>query len=137
MKKLSIVSLLLIASLLTGCQSKPVAGDNISVAGGSYKNVTPKELNTILKNKDFVFINVHIPFAGNISGTDLSIPYDQIEQNLAQLPAEKDAKIVLYCSSGHMSQIAAEKLVALGYTNVWNLKGGMTDWKQAGFELEK
>ena len=137
MKKLSIVSLLLIASLLAGCQSKPVIGENILVAGGSYKNVTAKELNAILKNKDFIFINVHIPFAGNISGTDLSIPYDQIEQNLAQLPAEKDAKIVLYCSSGRMSQIAAEELVSLGYTNVWNLKGGMVDWKQAGFELEK
>jgi rhodanese-related sulfurtransferase len=135
MKKLSIVSLLLIASLLAACQSKSVTGENISVAGGSYKNVTAKELNTILKNKDFIFINVHIPFAGNISGTDLSIPYDQIEQNLAQLPAEKDAKIVLYCSSGRMSQIAAEELVSLGYTNVWNLKGGMVDWKQAGFEL--
>ena len=56
MKKLAIVSLLLIASLLAGCQSKPVTGENISVAGGSYKNVTAKELNTILKNKDFVFI---------------------------------------------------------------------------------
>ena len=137
MKKLSIVSLLLIASLLAACQSKPVTGENISVAGGSYKNVTAKELNTILKNTDFVFINVHIPFAGNIPGTDVSIPYDQIEQNLVQLPADKDTKIVLYCSSGHMSQIAAEKLVALGYTNVWNLKGGMMDWKQAGFNIEK
>lgn len=137
MKKLSIVSLLLIASLLAGCQSKPVTGENVSVAGGSYKNVTAKELNSILKNKDFVFINVHIPFAGNIPGTDVSIPYDQIEQNLVQLPADKDAKIVLYCSSGHMSQIAAEKLAALGYTNVWNLKGGMMDWEQAGFNIEK
>ena len=137
MKKLFIISLLLIASLLAACQSKPVTGENISVAGGSYKNVTAKELNTILKNTDFVFINVHIPFAGNIPGTDVSIPYDQIEQNLVQLPADKDTKIVLYCSSGHMSQIAAEKLVALGYTNVWNLKGGMMDWKQAGFNIEK
>ena len=137
MKKLFIISLLLIASLLAACQSKPVTGENISVAGGSYKNVTAKELNTILKNADFVFINVHIPFAGNIPGTDVSIPYDQIEQNLVQLPADKDTKIVLYCSSGHMSQIAAEKLVALGYTNVWNLKGGMMDWKQAGFNIEK
>jgi rhodanese-related sulfurtransferase len=137
MKKLSIVSLLLIALLSAGCQSKPVTGENVSVAGGSYKNITAKELNTILKNKDFVFINVHIPFAGNIPRTDVSIPYDQIEQNLVQLPADKDAKIVLYCSSGRMSQIAAEKLVALGYTNVWNLEGGMMDWGQAGFELEK
>ena len=91
----------------------------------------------MLKNKDFIFINVHIPFAGNIADTDLSIPYDEIEQNLFQLPSDKNAKIVLYCRSGRMSEIAAEKLVALGYTEIWHLKGGMVEWEQAGYELEK
>jgi len=129
--------ILLTIILLVGCQSKPVSGVDVSVAGGSYKNVDAKELNNMLKNKDFVFINVHIPFAGNIAKTDLSIPYDQIEQDLTQLPADKNAKIVLYCRSGHMSQIAAEKLVSLGYTNIWELKGGMIDWEQAGYNIEK
>jgi len=135
MKNLFFILLTII--LLVGCQSKPVAGVDVSVAGGSYKNVEAKELYNMLKNKDFVFINVHIPFAGNITGIDFSIPYDQIEQNLSQLPADKNAKIVLYCRSGHMSQIAAEQLVSLGYTNIWNLKGGMIGWEQAGFDLEK
>jgi len=134
-KKLSILLLLVVS--LAACQSNVVTGEDISVADGSYKSVSPKELNTLLKNKDFVFVNVHIPFAGNIAGTDLSIPYDQIEQNLSQLPADKDARIVLYCRSGHMSQIAAEKLVALGYTDVWNLNGGMVDWEKEGFEIQK
>jgi rhodanese-related sulfurtransferase len=137
MKKPLAISLLLVALLLAGCQSKPVSGEAVSVAGGSYKNVTPQELNSMLKNKDFVLINVHIPFAGNIAGTDASIPYDQIEQNLSQLPADKNAEIILYCRSGHMSQIAAEKLVSLGYTNIWNLKGGMIDWEKAGYNIEK
>ena len=129
--------LLSLVMLLVACQSNSVTGEDVAAAGGSYKDVSPQELNTLLKDKDFIFVNVHIPFAGNIDGTDLSIPYDQIEQNLSQLPADKDARIVLYCRSGHMSQIAAEKLVALGYPDVWNLKGGMIDWEKEGFELQK
>ena len=135
MKKL--VFILITVLVLTGCQSKPLTGETIAVGNGSYKNVSSSELNAMLKNKDFVFINVHIPFEGNIPGTDLSIPYDQIEQNLSQLPADKNAKILLYCRSGRMSQIAAEKLVPLGYTNIWNLDGGMVVWEQAGYPLEK
>lgn len=137
LKKLAFLSIVLIAMLLAACQPKPVTEETISVAGGSYKNISAPELQTMLKNKDFVFINVHIPFAGNIAGTDLSIPYDQIEQNLSQLPGERNAKIVLYCRSGRMSAIAAETLVKLGYTNLWNLNGGMEAWEQAGYSIEK
>jgi len=84
------------AILLTACQSAPagVTGQKVQVNGGVYRNLTADELNTLLKNKGFVFVNVHIPFAGNIAGTDLSIPYDTIAENLAQLPADKSAKIV-------------------------------------------
>jgi rhodanese-related sulfurtransferase len=92
----------------------------------------------MLKAKDFLFVNVHIPFEGDISGTDVSIPYDQITEpaNLALLPANKEDKIVLYCRSDRMSTIAAEELVKLGYTDVWNLDGGMVEWEQAGYPLE-
>jgi rhodanese-related sulfurtransferase len=140
MKKLFLISLLVLL-VLSACQSekpaKTITGSSVSVTGGSYLNVTPPELKTMLDTKDFVFVNVHIPFAGNIANTDLSIPYDQIEQNLAKLPADKKAKIVLYCRSGRMSAIAAETLVKLGYTNLWNLDGGMVAWEQAGFEIQK
>ena len=135
MKKLLFA--LLVVIILAGCQSRAVTGETISATGGSYKNVTPKELSTMLKDKDFVLVNVHIPFAGNLPNTDLSIPYDKIDQNLSQLPADKAAKVVLYCRSGRMSQIAAENLVSQGYTNVWNLQGGMVDWEKEGFEIQK
>jgi phage shock protein E len=137
MKK--IIIFFVIAAILAACQSKPVVGEKITMPEGTYINVSPAELKTLLKNKDFMFINVHIPFAGNIAITDLSIPYDQISapENLAQLSADKNAKIILYCRSGRMSEIAAKELVSLGYTDIWNLDGGMVGWEQAGYEIEK
>ncbi len=135
MKKIILVSIL-IAAVLVGCKPKAPAVETIPVAGGSYRSVTASELNTLLKDKDFVFVNVHYPFAGDIAGTDVSIPYDQIDQQLSLLPPEKTAKIFLYCRSGHMSAIAAEALVKLGYTNVWTLKGGMQAWEAAGLPLQ-
>ncbi|GER78831.1 MAG: rhodanese-like domain-containing protein [Chloroflexi bacterium] len=135
----SLIFVLLSALLLAGCQSSQVTGETVNNGKGSYRNISPDELNTMLKDKDFVLVNVHIPFAGDIAITDLSIPYDQIgaAENLSQLPADKNAKVVLYCRSGRMSEIAAEELVSLGYTNIWNLVGGMVEWEQAGYELEK
>jgi len=35
-----------------------------------------------------------------------------------------------------MSAIAAEALVKGGYTDVWNLDGGMIAWEEAGFSLK-
>ena len=140
MNQILLISLFLLVTL-TACQSsvEEIMGKEITTASGYYKDITPAELDAMLSNKDLFLVNVHIPFAGNIADTDLSIPYDQISapENLTQLPADKDAKIVLYCRSGRMSAIAAEELVSLGYTNIWNLEGGMVAWEQAGREIEK
>jgi rhodanese-related sulfurtransferase len=95
----------------------------VSVSGGSYTNVTPARLKQMLAAKDFLLVNVHIPYEGEIAPTDAFIPYDEVERNQSKFPPDKGAKIFLYCRSGRMSAIAAEKLVQLGYANVWNLQG--------------
>lgn len=109
--------------------------DVVQVSGGSYHNIVSEQLWTMLQKKDFVLINVHIPYEGEVPHTDLFIPYNDIDRNLDKLPKDKATKIVLYCRSGRMSAIAAEKMVKLGYTNVWNLKEGMNEWQQKGYPL--
>ena len=41
------------------------------------------------------------------------MPYNEIERHVKDLPADKDAKIVVYCMMGPMGDIAAEKLASM------------------------
>lgn len=106
-----------------------------SDGSGTYIDVTPDELATMLKNKDFLLINTHVPYEGEIEQTDLFLPYDQAAQQVDKLPADKNAKIVVYCRSDRMSRIAIEEWVKAGYANLYNLDGGFEAWEQAGHEL--
>ncbi|WP_044402334.1 rhodanese-like domain-containing protein [Lacinutrix sp. Hel_I_90] len=48
---------------------------------------------------------------------------------------DKNEKIVVYCSLGIRSETTGKKLKKAGYTNVYNLYGGIFEWKNKGFSL--
>ncbi len=129
----------IVMSLLLGaCQDiSSNVGREVSIEGGSYRVVSVQELQTMLETKDFTMINVHTPWQGDIPQTDSRLAYDQISQSQDQLPAEKDAKILVYCLTSGMAKKAVQSLVSLGYKNVWMLEGGTTAWQEAGLTLEK
>src|SRR3990172_1462655 len=113
--------------LLSACQG---AG-----SAKGFTDISVAELSNMLETKDFLFVNTHIPYEGEIADTDAFIPYDGLEQYADQLPADKGSKIVLYCRSGRMSEIAATALVQQGYTQVYEVDGGMIAWEEAGLPL--
>jgi rhodanese-related sulfurtransferase len=106
-----------------------------SIAEKGYQNIAGDQFVKMMDHKDFILINVHIPYAGEIAKTDLLIPFNAISQHKNQLPSDKDAKIVVYCMTGPMGYIAAEKLVNMGYTRVVHFQGGMRAWKKTGKQL--
>jgi phage shock protein E len=110
-------------------------GTVVQAKGGHWTNITPGSLATMLGKKDFTLLNVKTPYIGEIAGTDLYIPYTDLAARAAQLPADKSARIVVYCRSGHESAIAAQTLLDLGYTNILNLEGGMDAWTASGRQL--
>ncbi len=135
MKKYLFFLLIGLSLILAAC-SGGASRDHEGSGAIPFSSIGPEELSTMLANKDFVMVNVHVPFEGDIPDTDLSIPYNQISQNLDRLPPDKNAKIVVYCRSGSMSNIAAKELASLGYTNIINLDGGFNAWSAAGFPMD-
>lgn len=131
MKKVISIVLIIMSSLilLYANNIKPVKLQNNAV-----KEISVTQLYQMIEEKDFMLVNVHVPYEGEIPQTDTFIPYNKIEDHLNELPA-KNQKIVLYCRSDRMSTIAAKTLTKAGYSNLYNLKGGMKAWKAAGYQL--
>jgi len=143
MKKFWLILFIAALGALMACGSAAPGASNekigvtIQTDGGSYINLTPQELKTLLSHKDFFFANTHIPYEGELEQTDAFVPYDALDENLGKLPSDKNAKIVLYCRSGRMSTSAVRELVKKGYTNLYNLDGGWQAWEAAGYPLLK
>lgn len=134
MKKYILITVLVFAFALAGCAAPADSQQD----GPGYTNIDVETLENMIdeRRETFLLVNTHIPFEGNIPDTDMTIPFNEITENLDKLPDDKDAEIVLYCRSDNMSHDAAADLVEAGYTNVKNLVGGFNAWKDAGLPME-
>ena len=111
-----------------GAVAQQAPGRAVAVdGGGQYRDIMVPELQAMLQQKNFPLVNVHVPYAGDIPLTDASIRYDEIASHLDQLPADKNAPIVLYCRSGRRSSLAQDRLLEMGYRHVINA-GGYQDF---------
>ncbi len=74
--------------------------------------------------------------AGHIPGAK-HVPKSYLETRIEAAVPDRDAQVVLYCQSGNRSAWAARTLIDdLGYTDVASMKGGITLWKDRGYEVE-
>jgi rhodanese-related sulfurtransferase len=74
------------------------------------------------------FATGHPLFAANLAADRIALEAE------ARLP-RKDVPIIVYDAGERLVGQAAERLAALGYTNLRQLEGGLEAWRKAGFEI--
>lgn len=105
-------------------------------ATGVYQLITADQIKEPMDaGEDIIIVDVRTKSeydAGHIPGSIL-IPNETIgSKEPAELP-DKEAVIVVYCRSGRRSMEAANKLLKLGYKNIYDL-GGISNWP---YDVEK
>ena len=105
------------------------------ISNNNVKLINPQEFSKLVKEEKSFLIDVHTPEQTHIPGTDAFIPFDKIAENVDQLPEDKDTPILVYCRSGSMSKTASEEIANLGYTNVYDLEGGINAYKEHNTEV--
>jgi len=60
-----------------------------------------------------------------------------IERDIEVKYPDLQTELVLYCGGGFRSALVADNLQRMGYSNVISMDGGIRDWRERGFPLEK
>lgn len=121
---------LFVAGLIASPINTIVSEKNAKTPAIEYKKITAQEAKSrIDSGENIVIVDVrteteykfgHIPNA-------ILIPNETITNSMPELLPELGAEILVYCHSGNRSAEAAKKLIAIGYTNVYDF-GGIASW---------
>jgi len=100
--------------------------------------VDPSEVNELI-DEGVALIDVRETdevAAGHLPGAK-HVPRGYLESRIEGVVPDRDAHVILYCASGNRSAYGARTLEQdLGYTNVSSMKGGITLWKDRGYEVQ-
>ena len=104
------------------------------------RETTVDEVKARLDRKDkFVLVDVREDRefdADHVAGA-VHLGKGVIERDIeAKYPA-LDTPLVLYCGGGFRSAMAADNLQKMGYTNVISMDGGIREWREKAYPLEK
>ncbi len=93
--------------------------------GATFKNhISGKKVQLVDVRTPMEFKSEHIKGSKNIDYYNKTKFYTEIEK------LNKNKPVYIYCRSGVRSYNAAKKLDKLGFTEIYDLKGGILRWKQ-------
>ena len=124
-------------ALLAGCAlsktKKDTSEDTTDKA--AYHKISVEEAYEMMASQEVVVVDVRTREeheSGHIENAVL-VPNESIGSEMPEALPDKEATLLIYCRSGRRSKEAAQKLLELGYQNVYDF-GGVIDWP---YELVK
>src|ERR671922_838304 len=104
------------------------------------EEVDPKDVHELYENgngavivdvrEEHEFAESHLPGA-------VHVPRGHLESRVEGAVPDKSARVITYCASGNRSALAAKTMLEeLGYENVESMRGGITLWKDRGYEVD-
>jgi len=129
MKRLLLIFFVVTASFLTSCKND---------LEGEIKLVTPEEMQDLMELEDVQLVDVRTEqervdgFIKNSQNIDFNSP--TFEKDIEKL--DKTKPVILYCQSGGRSKKCAEKLKDAGFVMIYDLKGGITQWRFKDYFIE-
>jgi len=104
----------------------------------SVPSITAEEVKQALDTKaDVTIVDVRTPDEyrkGHLEGS-LLLPVDTVSEKAASVLKDKKETLYVYCLSGSRSIQAADILLKLGYTRVFNMTSGLLAWRAKGYSL--
>jgi len=128
----AILASILIMAIVSGCVSSTIPSEKVK-----HVDISVQQGKEMIDRGEVFILDVRTQDEyneGHILGSTL-IPVDELDSRLKELP--RDKKILVYCRSGSRSLTASEKLENSGFTQLYNMKGGITEWKNAGYDVVK
>jgi len=135
------ILILVLAFAVAGCSSQETASpdETDAATGATYETVDVQTANDALSsNADAQIVDVREPVEWAETGVPQGaalIPLGDLESAAASELAT-DQPVYVICRSGNRSQTGSDILVGLGYTQVYNVDGGITAWLDAGLPVE-
>lgn len=128
MKRNTVLALSLVSVLLfTACGAQ--TGKDIAEEESAYHKITAEEAKNKIEEGNVTIVDVRTEeefSSSHIPGAML-LPLDKIGSEPPEELPDKEADILIYCRSGNRSKQAADRLVKLGYLNIYDF-GGIMDW---------
>ncbi len=125
-----ILAIVTVLSMLASCAAPAVAEEAPTPKPAEYHKISAADAKARMDSGDeLIVLDVRTQDefdAGHIPGAIL-LPNETIFDTPPDLLPDLEAEILIYCRSGNRSAQAANKLVAMGYNNVYDF-GGIIDW---------